>query len=172
MLPCLYRKRACFFVVADAIGPTDGYSCGDTAKPFFFFFSFALFVRFLGGGGRLLVWRFYLVSLMVFFGVPFAVVAVVAVVVVVVVVVAVAVVVDDDVLVLDDLVLVVLRACVLVRTCFLISTLYTWVSQDVEHNKSTEAFKKQLNEVQLELLNNRQHMINTEAQVYLELFEL
>ncbi|CAM9948748.1 unnamed protein product, partial [Choristocarpus tenellus] len=27
-----------------------------------------------------------------------------------------------------------------------------------------EAYKKQLNDVQLELLNNRQHMINTEAQ--------
>lgn len=37
--------------------------------------------------------------------------------------------------------------------------------QDVENSKCTESFKKQLNEVQLELLNNRQHMINTEAQV-------
>lgn len=31
----------------------------------------------------------------------------------------------------------------------------------------SEGYKKQLNEVQLELLNNRQHMINTEAQVQL-----
>ncbi|CAM9654579.1 unnamed protein product, partial [Hapterophycus canaliculatus] len=38
------------------------------------------------------------------------------------------------------------------------------VEKDVENSKSSEAFKKQLNEVQLELLNNRQHMINTEAQ--------
>ncbi|CAM9923006.1 unnamed protein product, partial [Ectocarpus sp. 12 AP-2014] len=36
--------------------------------------------------------------------------------------------------------------------------------KDVENSKCTESFKKQLNEVQLELLNNRQHMINTEAQ--------
>lgn len=37
--------------------------------------------------------------------------------------------------------------------------------QDLEFNKMSEGYKKQLNEVQLELLNNRQHMINTEAQV-------
>lgn len=35
----------------------------------------------------------------------------------------------------------------------------------MEFNKMSEGYKKQLNEVQLELLNNRQHMINTEAQV-------
>ncbi|CAN0021651.1 unnamed protein product, partial [Ectocarpus sp. 6 AP-2014] len=38
------------------------------------------------------------------------------------------------------------------------------MEKDVENSKCTESFKKQLNEVQLELLNNRQHMINTEAQ--------
>lgn len=40
------------------------------------------------------------------------------------------------------------------------------MSQDLEFNKMSEGYKKQLNEVQLELLNNRQHMINTEAQVW------
>ncbi|CAM9801070.1 unnamed protein product, partial [Sphacelaria rigidula] len=38
------------------------------------------------------------------------------------------------------------------------------VEKDVEFSKMAEGYKKQLNEVQLELLNNRQHMINTEAQ--------
>lgn len=36
--------------------------------------------------------------------------------------------------------------------------------KDAEFNKSLEAHKKQLNDVQLELLNNRQHMINSEAE--------
>lgn len=48
--------------------------------------------------------------------------------------------------------------------------MYFWwgggvAQQDTEFNKMSEGYKKQLNEVQLELLNNRQHMINTEAQV-------
>lgn len=42
---------------------------------------------------------------------------------------------------------------------------YVLREQDLEFNKMSEGYKKQLNEVQLELLNNRQHMINTEAQV-------
>ncbi|KAG5185112.1 hypothetical protein JKP88DRAFT_354299 [Tribonema minus] len=36
--------------------------------------------------------------------------------------------------------------------------------KDAEYHKATENHKKALNDVQLELLNNRQHMINTEAQ--------
>ncbi|KAG5175462.1 hypothetical protein JKP88DRAFT_265792 [Tribonema minus] len=36
--------------------------------------------------------------------------------------------------------------------------------KDAEHHKAAEMFKKSLNDSQLELLNNRQHMINTEAQ--------
>ncbi|CAM9119955.1 unnamed protein product [Chrysoparadoxa australica] len=36
--------------------------------------------------------------------------------------------------------------------------------KDAEYSKMVEGYKKQLNDVQLELLNNRQHTLNTEAQ--------
>ncbi|CAM9408908.1 unnamed protein product, partial [Discosporangium mesarthrocarpum] len=38
------------------------------------------------------------------------------------------------------------------------------LEKDGEYHKMAEGFKKQLNDVQLELLNNRQHIINTESQ--------